>query len=88
MSELRKRFQMDKMLERTVAACVNDFQVPHLLKLHNFPPDVVLGLAFFHVDRNIGYYSVNDDVIKVLIYLLVDFTRKIDYYKFVSILLI
>ena len=67
MSELQKRFQMDKMLERTVAACVNDFQVPQLLKLHSFPPDVILGLTFYHVNRRIGH-NTNDDIIKVLIY--------------------
>ena len=48
MPELRKRFQMDKMLERTIAACVNDKEVPGLLDTHHFSNDVMLGLAFYH----------------------------------------
>ena len=67
MSELKKRFQMDKMLERTVAACVNDCDVPHLLNLHSFPPDVILGLAFYHFNKNIGHRYINDDILEVLV---------------------
>ena len=67
MSEIKKRFQMDKMLERTVAACVNDFEVPHLLNLHNFPPDVILGLAFYHFNKDVGHRRMKDDTIQVLV---------------------
>lgn len=47
--ELESRMKMDKMLERTVAACVNASEVPALLKRRAFSPDVILGLSYFHV---------------------------------------
>ena len=65
MPQLQKRFKMDKMLERTVAACVNYDEVTRLLDIYQFSPDVILGLTFFHVNDALSQYYSKQQIIKV-----------------------